>query len=59
LRLRIIPAGQSFSFICDPEHVEKMTRVIAHNGGAVVNKKMLSGGVFFTVTKRQDFVDDI
>jgi hypothetical protein len=54
LRLRITRIGDKIRFICDPEHVEKMLKVIDHNGGRVEERRTNEEGVFFTVTKKQD-----
>jgi len=51
LRLRIIRAGESFKIICAPDQLEKMQRVIAHNGGADKIEKTEPDAVYLIVQK--------
>ena len=53
LLLRIIRAGDRLRFICDPEHVEKMLKVIDHNHGRVEEQLTKAEGVYFTIIKKQ------
>jgi hypothetical protein len=45
--------GDRLKFVCDPEHVEKMSKVIDHNGGRVEEKRENEAGIFFTIIKKQ------
>jgi hypothetical protein len=49
----VIRAGDRLRFVCDPQHVEKMLKVIDHNDGGVEEKVTKEEGVYFTVIKRQ------
>jgi hypothetical protein len=47
--------GDKFRFVCDPEHVEKMLKVIAHNMGRVEERYENGDGIYFTVIKRKPY----
>jgi len=51
LRLRFLRPGDSFKFICTPEQMEKMNKVITHNGGVMETEKREEDSVFAVVRK--------
>lgn len=53
LLLRIIRPGNRLKFICDPQHVEKMLKVIDRNHGRVEEQETKEDGVYFTIIKKQ------
>jgi len=42
---------ESFKIICTPEQVEKMRKVVAHNGGRMETERTEADAVFIIVRK--------
>lgn len=47
----MMPKGESFEFILEKYKLEKIRKVIAHNGGEVVGETVLNDGVRLKVQK--------
>jgi hypothetical protein len=43
--------GEAFGIICGPDQLERMRRVIAHNGGADTVERTESDAVYLVVRK--------
>ncbi|MHC1742132.1 MAG: hypothetical protein AB9873_03755 [Syntrophobacteraceae bacterium] len=51
MRLRIIRADESFKIICGREQLERMKRVIAHNGGVEEIEREEGDAVYLVIRK--------
>ena len=51
LRLKMAGAGQTISFICEKDQVDRILRVIIYNDGEVMDKISKPDGVSMTVRK--------
>ena len=51
LCLRILPPGETFEFILEKDKLDKIKKVIAHNGGKVVLKTPVDSDVRLRVEK--------
>ena len=47
----MIPTGESFEFILEKDKLEKIRRVIAHNGGKIISEIFLDEDVSLMVRK--------
>lgn len=47
----MMPKGESFEFILEKYKLEKIRKVIAHNGGEIVGETLLNDGVRLKVQK--------
>jgi len=46
-----LPSGGSFEFILEREKLEKISRVINHNGGKIISRKLINDDVQLRVGK--------
>ena len=53
LCLRILPPGASFEFLIEADKLEKVKRVIDHNGGQVIGESRVGDDVQLRVSKHQ------
>ena len=51
LCLRILPPGESFEFILEKDKLDKIKKVISHNGGEVILETFLDNDVRLSVKK--------
>ena len=51
LCLRILPTGEGFEFILEKDKLEKIKKVVSHNGGEVVLETFLDNDVRLKVKK--------
>jgi len=54
LCLRILPPGEAFEFIIEADKLDKVKRVIAHNGGQVLWENRVGEEVRVRVTKERE-----
>jgi hypothetical protein len=58
LCLRILPPGEGFEFIIEVDKLDRVRRVIAHNGGKVVEENRVGEDVQVRVTKEREAVKE-
>jgi hypothetical protein len=50
----MLPAGKSFTFLVEQDKMERIHKVVAHNGGEILNETPQGGDVKVCVQKAEE-----